>query len=98
MTSVRAIETQGTGAQADALQLFLSRRLDRLVGVLHQTLGSADRARDVEAAVEIPQVLRGFERLLKRGLRETQGGAESLELTLIDLTRRHSPQMLTSTR
>jgi hypothetical protein len=98
MTSVRAIETQGTGAQAGALRLFLSRRFDRLVGVLHQTLGSADRARDVEAAVEIPQVLRGFERLLKRGLRETQGGAESLELTLIDLTRRHSPQMLTSTR
>jgi hypothetical protein len=97
MTSVRAIERQGTGASSGALRLFLPRRLDRLVGVLHQTLCSADRARDIEAAVEIPEILRGFESLLERGFREAQGGAESLELTLIDLARRHSPQMLTST-
>src|SRR5687768_11725573 len=41
--------------------LFLSGRLDRLVRVLHQALSPADRARDVEATVEIPQVLRRFE-------------------------------------
>jgi nitroreductase len=79
-----------------ARPLFLSRRLDRLVRVLHQALGSADRARDVEAAVEIPQILRGFESFFERGFRQAQCGAEALELALIDLPLCHRPRMLAS--
>src|SRR6266545_4740513 len=78
--------------------LRLSRRLDRLVGVLNETLGSADGARDIEAAVEVAQILGRFERLLERRFREAQGRAEPLELALIDLRRRHWSQMLTSAR
>ncbi len=69
--------------------LRLSRRVDRLVGVLHETLGSADRARDIEATVEVAEVLRRLECFLERGLRKAQSRAESLELALIDLRRRH---------
>ena len=65
---------------------LLPRRVDRLVRVLDQALRATDGARDVEATVEIAEILRGFERLLERGLREAQGGAESFELTLIDLS------------
>ena len=97
-TSVRAVRSQGTGAHAGALRLFLTRRVDRLVRVLDQALSATDRARDVEAVVEVPQVLRGFERFFERGFGEAQGGAKSLELTLVDLTRRHLAQMLTSAR
>lgn len=46
--------------------------------------------------VEIAEILRRLECFLERGLREAQGGAQPLELTLIDLTRCHWPQMLTS--
>ena len=74
----------------------LASRVDRLVRVLHQALSAADRPWDVEAMVEVPEVLRGFERFFERGLSEAQCGAESFELTLIDLTRRHFVQMLTS--
>ena len=69
--------------------LRLAGRVDRLIGVLDEALGSADGARDVEAMVEIPQVLRGFKGFLERGFREAQRGAQPLELTLIDLARRH---------
>jgi hypothetical protein len=62
--------------------------VDRLVGVLDQALRAADGTRDVVATVEIAEILRGLERFLERGLRETQGGAQSFELTLIDF-RRH---------
>ena len=72
------------------IPLFLARRVHRFIRVLDQTLGSADRARDVEAAVEIPEILRGLERFLERGLREAQGRAQSLELALIDLAFRYS--------
>ncbi len=50
-------------------RLFLSRRLDRFVRVLDQTLGAADCTRHVEASVEIPQIFRGFEGFLERGFR-----------------------------
>ena len=60
-----------------------------LVRVLNEALRTADGARYVEAMVEIAKVLRGFKGFLERGLREAQRGAQPLELTLIDLTRRH---------
>jgi hypothetical protein len=69
----------------------LSRRLDRFVRILDQTLGPTDRARHVETVVEAPEILRRLERLLQRGLGEAQGRAQSLELALIDLTRGHEP-------
>lgn len=81
-----------------AVMLRLAGGLDRLVRVLHEPLGSTDGARDVKAAVEVAEILRGLERLFERGLREAQGRAESLELALIDLLRRHWSQMLTSAR
>ena len=39
--------------------------------------------------VEIAEILRCFECFLERGFREAQCGAQPLELTLIDLARRH---------
>ena len=60
-----------------------------LVRVLNEALRTADGARYVESMVEIAKVLRGFKGFLERGLREAQRGAQPLELTLIDLTRRH---------
>ena len=76
--------------------LSLSRGVDRLIRVLDQALGPADRARDVEATIEVPEVLRGLESLLERGLREAQRRPESLKLAVIDLRGRHQPQMLPS--
>lgn len=52
--------------------LRLSRRVDGLEGVLDESLRAADRARNVESAVEITEVLRGLECLLERGLGETE--------------------------
>jgi len=67
-----------------------SRGVHGLVRVLHQTLGAGDGARYVEAPVEAAEILRGLERLLERGLREAQGGAQALELALIDPAFRYS--------
>lgn len=50
---------------------------------------ATDRARHVEAPVEVPEILGGLERLLERGLGKTQRGPKTLELTLIDLVRCH---------
>ena len=61
----------------------------RLVRVLNESLRTPDGAGDVEAMVEIAEILRRFERFLERGFREAQGGAEPLELTLIDFSRCH---------
>ena len=69
--------------------LRLARRVHRLVGVLHEALRTADGARDIEAMVEIAEILRGFERFLERGFRKAQRGAQPLELSLIDFSRCH---------
>ena len=69
--------------------LRLSRRVHRLQRVPDESLRTADRTRNVEPAVEAAEVLRSLERLLERGLRETQGRPESLELAGIDLTLIH---------
>ncbi len=53
--------------------LRLSRRVYGLVRVLYETLGSTDRARNVETAVEVAQVLRGLEGFFERRLSEAQG-------------------------
>ncbi len=69
--------------------LLLPRGVDRLVRVLDQALSSADGAWDIEAIVEVSEILRRFECLLERGLSEAQRGAQPLELALIDFARRH---------
>jgi len=69
--------------------LRLAGRVHGLVRVLNEALRTADGTRNVEAMVEIAEILRRFERFLERGLRETQCGAQPLELTLIDFSRRH---------
>jgi hypothetical protein len=69
--------------------LRLARRVNRLVRVLNETLGTADGARDVEAMVEIAEILGCFECFLESGFRQTQRGAQPLELTLIDFSRCH---------
>ena len=51
---------------------LLASRVYGLVGVLDQALRATDGARNVVATVEIAQILRGFEGLLERGLREAQ--------------------------
>ena len=61
----------------------------RLVRILNESLRTPDGAGDVEAMVEVAEILRRFERFLERGLREAQGGAQPFELALIDLPRRH---------
>ena len=61
----------------------------RLVRVLNEPLRTADSSRDIEAMVEIAEILRCFERFLERRFGEAQRGAQPLELTLIDLSRRH---------
>jgi len=65
--------------------LALPRRVDRLVRVLHEPLCPTDRARDIEALVEVAEVLRGLESFFECGLRETQGRSEPLELARIDI-------------
>jgi hypothetical protein len=67
----------------------LARRVHRLVRVLDKALRTADSTRDVEAMVEIAKILRCFECFLERGFRQTQRGAQPLELTLIDFSRCH---------
>ena len=69
--------------------LRLAGSVHGLVRVLNEALGAADGTRNVETMVEIAEILRSLERFLERGFRETQCGAQPLELTLIDLTRRH---------
>ena len=61
----------------------------RLVRVLNEALRTPDGAGDVEAMVEIAEILRRFERFLERGFRKAQRGAQPLELTLIDFARCH---------
>ena len=53
--------------------LGLARRVDRLERVPDETLRAADRAWNIEAAIEAPEVLRGLERFLERGLGEAKG-------------------------
>jgi hypothetical protein len=74
----------------EAARLSLPRRLDGFVRVLHESLRAADRARDIEALVEVAEILRGLERLLERGLRETQGRPQPFELAGVDLAARYS--------
>ena len=63
-----------------ATSLSLARRGDRFERVLDEPLRTADGARNIEAAIEAPEILSGFERLLERGLREAQRRGETLEL------------------
>jgi len=69
--------------------LRLAGRVHRLVRVLNEALRTADGAWDVEAMVEIAEILSGFKRFLERGFRQAQRGAQPLELTLIDFSRCH---------
>lgn len=69
--------------------LRLARRIHRFVRVLNEALRAADGAWYVEAMVEVAKILCGFECFLERGFSQAQCGAKPLELTLIDLTRRH---------
>src|SRR3954452_11183957 len=55
----------------------------RFVRVLHEPLRPTDRARHVEASVEVAEVLGRLERFLERRLRETQCRGEALELTRV---------------
>src|SRR3989454_11659189 len=68
--------------------LRFTRRVDRLQRVSHEPLRTADSAWNVEPPIEAAEVLRRLERLLERGLRETEGGPEPLELARIDLRHR----------
>lgn len=63
---------------------MLPSRAHRLVRVLHEPLRARDGAWDVEAPVEVPQVLGGIERLLERGFSEAQRRTETFELAGID--------------
>src|SRR5207245_8924166 len=63
--------------------------VDRFVRVRDETLRAAEGARHVEATIEVPEVLRGLDRLLERGFREPKRRRETLELPLIDLALRH---------
>src|SRR5437868_351393 len=56
--------------------LARARRVHRLERVAHETLRAAERARHVEPAVEAPEILRGLEGLLERGLCEAESGGE----------------------
>ena len=65
--------------------LARARRVHRLERVAHETLRAAERARHVEPAVEAPEILRGLEGLLERGLREAESGGEPFELASVDI-------------
>ena len=82
---------RSTGPCSDiGLTLALPRRVYRFVRVLHQTLRAGDGARDVEAAIEAAEVLRGLERLLERGFREAQRRPQPFELAGVDRAPRYS--------
>src|SRR3989442_13464002 len=68
--------------------LRFSRGVDCLESVPDEPLRATDGTRNVEPAIEAAEVLRRLERLLERGLRETEGGPEPLELARIDLRHR----------
>src|SRR5207247_2352765 len=52
--------------------------VDRFVRVRDETLRAAESARHVEATIEVPEVLRGLDRLLERGFREPKRRRETL--------------------
>src|SRR5947209_5217898 len=60
--------------------LRFSRCVDRLQRVPDEPLRTADRAGHIEAAIEAAEIFRRLEGLLERGLRETEGRPEPLEL------------------
>jgi hypothetical protein len=64
--------------------LGFTRRIDRLERVPDEALRTPDRAWNVKAPVEAPEILRGLERFLERGLGEAEGRCEALELARID--------------
>jgi hypothetical protein len=61
----------------------LARGVDGLERVPDETLRAADRARHVEAPIEAPEILRGLERFLERGLCEAERRRETFELARI---------------
>lgn len=65
--------------------LLLSRCVDRLERIPHETLCTAQRTGDVESAVEAAKVLRRLESLLERGLSEPECRREALELAGVDV-------------
>jgi hypothetical protein len=64
--------------------LGLTRRIHGLERVADEALRAADRARHVKPAIEAPEILRGLERFLERGLGEAERRREALELAGID--------------
>jgi len=78
------VEKPFTSELTHAAMLTLARGVHGLVRVLHQPLRAADGAWDVEALVEVAEILRGLERLLEGGLRETQGRPQPFELAGVD--------------
>jgi hypothetical protein len=61
----------------------LSRGVDRLKRVRHQSLRPTERARHVETPVEAPEILGGLQRFFERGLGEAQCRAQPLELARV---------------
>src|SRR5439155_4035636 len=68
--------------------LALTRSVDRLVRVLHEPLRAGERAWDVEAPIEVTQVLGRLECFFKRGLGQPQRRSQPLELARVDLFHR----------
>src|SRR5438874_11463460 len=65
--------------------LRLTRGVHGFERVADEALGSADRARNIEAPIEVSEILRGLERLLKRGLGKPERRSEALQLPRIGL-------------
>src|SRR5438445_5537650 len=78
-----------TGASPSGATLGLAGRVDRLEGVADEALRTPERAGHIEATVEAPQIFRGLDGLLERGLGEAERRPESLEFAGIDLTLIH---------
>src|SRR3989442_12516017 len=68
--------------------LRFSRGVDCLESVPDEPLRATDGTRNVEAAIEATEILRGFESLLERRLRETKRRPKPLELAGVDLRHR----------
>ena len=61
----------------------MARGGDRLFRVPDEPLRAPEGAGDVEAMIEVAEILGSLERLLERGARKPQRGRQPLELALV---------------
>src|SRR2546428_13290272 len=81
---IRSRRPLSPSVAAIGFSLGLPRCINRLERVADEALRAPDGARDVEAPIEVSEVLRSFEGFLEGGLGEAERRCESFELARVD--------------